>query len=114
MSDQPEPRSRGQQMTDLLRSLTTRDTRGDMLAAAGFIGQILSPFFLQDPERGSAGSSFEALASLDAAAAGAEWPFVDDGVATACIASFERRDQTMTLVISRGAAGAAQVVATIE
>lgn len=34
--------------------------------------------------------------------------------ATACIASFERRDQTMTLVISRGAAGASQVVATIE
>lgn len=42
-----------------------------------FIGTALAPFFLEDPHTGDARASFEALAALDAEAAGEDWPFVD-------------------------------------
>ena len=64
---------------------TTDDAVSATLLGIGFVGQALSPFFLQDPERGSAGASFEAIASLDTQSAGAEWPFVDDARAQECL-----------------------------
>lgn len=47
------------------------------LASVALTGEMLAPFFLQDPKLGTAGPSFQAVASLDAQAAAAEWPFVD-------------------------------------
>lgn len=52
-----------------------------MLEAVAFVGDTLAPFFLQDPRTGDAGPAFKALAALDAAAAAAEWPFVDEAAA---------------------------------
>lgn len=48
------------------------------LEALVFIGETLGPFFLQDPKTGNANASFEAMASLDADAAAAEWPFMNE------------------------------------
>ncbi len=45
------------------------------LEAIAFTGNALAPFFLKDPEKGSAGESFAAFAALDADAAASEWPF---------------------------------------
>ena len=45
------------------------------LEGVAFLGNMLAPFFLQDPRTGNAGAEFAALAALDAQAAGAEWPF---------------------------------------
>ena len=43
------------------------DTMGaaSQLEAVAFVGQVLSPLFLEDPETGSAGASLDAMASLD-------------------------------------------------
>ena len=61
----------------------------DELAAVAFVGEALAPFFLQDPRLGTAGPSFEAIAALDAQAAAAEWPFVDEGAAWACLSQMQ-------------------------
>lgn len=47
----------------------------EQLEAVAFVGEALAPFFLEDPETGSAQPSFEAFAGLDVAAAAREWPF---------------------------------------
>ncbi len=52
-----------------------------------FIGETLAPFFLQDPQTGSAAPAFEAVASLDCSAAADDWPFgvkadIDSGLQT--------------------------------
>lgn len=52
------------------------------LEGVAFLGNTLSPFFLQDPRTGLAGAEFAAVAALDAQAAGAEWPFADRAEAT--------------------------------
>lgn len=59
------------------------DTMGaaSQLEAVAFVGQVLSPLFLEDPETGSAGASLDAMASLDVDQAAGEWPFVDDALA---------------------------------
>lgn len=49
----------------------------DTLNALSFIGQTLSPFFLEDPRTGSASDLFEALSTLDAEEAAQEWPLAD-------------------------------------
>lgn len=46
------------------------------LEAIAFVGNTLSPFFLQDPQTGSAGAAFAAIAAFDVAAAAHDWPFV--------------------------------------
>ena len=51
------------------------------LAGVAFIGNVLAPFYLQDPRTGSAGETFYAIAQLDAADAAKDWPFVDDAIA---------------------------------
>ena len=51
-----------------------------------FLGNTLAPFFLQDPRTGDAGAEFAAVATLDAQAAGAEWPFVGKEEAACCLA----------------------------
>ena len=55
------------------------------LEAVVFVGETLAPFFLDDPVKGDAGSSFAAMAALDPAAAAAEWPFADGDEAHAAL-----------------------------
>lgn len=68
------------------------------LAAVAFVGEVLAPFFLEDPRLGSAGASFQAMACLDARQAAAEWPFVDDDQALGCL-----RDMQTGLCAGEGA-----------
>ena len=49
----------------------------EQLDAVVFTGNALAPFFLEDPQLGTAADSFAAFASLDAEAAALEWPFGD-------------------------------------
>lgn len=55
--------------------MTGTQNREATLEGIAFVGEALSPFFLQDPRTGIAQASFEAFATLDAHAAAAEWPF---------------------------------------
>lgn len=55
------------------------------LEAIAFIGTSLAPFFLEDPKTGKAEKMYRAFAVLDARAAGAEWPFVDNEEAASAI-----------------------------
>lgn len=56
------------------------------MEAIAFAGSALAPFFLNDPRTGEAADSFAAMAELDAAAAAADWPFVDEEEAAADLA----------------------------
>lgn len=49
----------------------------DNLSALSFVGNTLSPLFLEDPRTGGAGALFEALSRLNADEAAAEWPLAD-------------------------------------
>lgn len=60
------------------------------MAAVAFIGASLAPFFLNDPRTGDAADAFVALAELDAEAAAAEWPFVEEAEARASLAAMVR------------------------
>lgn len=51
--------------------------RAAALEAVAFVGETLAPFYLQDPVTGEAGAAFDAMRTLDADAAGSEWPFVE-------------------------------------
>ena len=53
----------------------------EMIEAIAFAGDVLSPFFLEDPKTGSAQESFDAMASLDAKVAAREWPFAEPACA---------------------------------
>lgn len=55
------------------------------LASVALVGEVLAPFFLEDPKLGTAGASFQAMASLDVDAAASEWPFVDAPNASECL-----------------------------
>lgn len=55
------------------------------LEAVAFAGDVLSPFFLQDPSTGTAASAFAAIAALDVRTAVVEWPFVDGPEACAAL-----------------------------
>lgn len=52
-----------------------------VLEAIAFVGNALSPFFLNDPEKGDALRSFLAFSRLDSIKAAREWPFVSNSVA---------------------------------
>ena len=65
-------------MSELLHN---EDLRGKI----AFIGQTLGPFYLEDPRKGQAGPAFEAIKSLDIAAASAEWPFIPKASAASCL-----------------------------
>ena len=60
------------------------------LEQVAFIGDVLAPFFLQDPLTGNAGPSFAAMAALDPAAAAAEWPFATAAVVEGPLALMAR------------------------
>ena len=60
------------------------------MAAVAFIGASLAPFFLNDPRTGDAADAFAALAELDAEAAAAEGPFVEEAEARASLAAMVR------------------------
>lgn len=62
------------------------EERAAALEAVAFVGETLAPFFLQDPVTGEAGAAFDAMRSLDANAAGGEWPFVEPDEARADLA----------------------------
>ena len=49
----------------------------EMIDAIAFVGDTLSPFFLEDPKTGGVQASFSAFAALDADAAAREWPFAE-------------------------------------
>ena len=49
----------------------------DELEAVAFLGSALAPFFLEDPRTGTAHEAYEAIASMNAAEAGEQWPFVE-------------------------------------
>lgn len=70
-------------------SMTVSAWGEDELAAVGFVGEALAPFFLQDPRLGTAGPSFEAMASLDARAAAVEWPFADAEAVRECLGQMQ-------------------------
>lgn len=58
----------------------THDAEVQEQAAAGleaiaFVGETLAPFFLQDPQTGTAGALFGAMAALDVQEAASTWPF---------------------------------------
>ena len=53
-----------------------------------FIGDTLGPLFAHDPSDGQADDLYGALAALDPAAAGQEWPFGDAAAATEALADF--------------------------
>ncbi len=50
----------------------------EILDAIAFVGDALAPFFLKDPQTGSAASAFDAFSSLELDGASSEWPFGDD------------------------------------
>lgn len=54
------------------------------LEAIAFIGDTLSPLFLEDPVKGDR-SAYEAFKALDAQAAAAEWPFADPELAASSL-----------------------------
>lgn len=60
------------------------------LASVVFVGQTLAPFFLQDPQKGTAGELFDAVTALDVDAAAREWPFVEDAAAHECLAGMRQ------------------------
>lgn len=70
-----------------MRTVEVEDNKNaaDDLAAVAFVGEALAPFFLQDPRTGDAAAAFDAMASLDAAAAACDWPFVADDEARHCL-----------------------------
>ncbi len=65
---------------------TAPDTQEAQLEQVAFVGEVLAPFFLQDPLTGNAGPSFAAMGSLDPDEAAAEWPFVEVGKAAEALA----------------------------
>ena len=70
-----------------MRTVEAEDNKNaaDDLAAVAFVGEALAPFFLQDPRTGDAAAAFDAMASLDVAAAAYDWPFVADDEARHCL-----------------------------
>lgn len=58
----------------------------EQLENIAFIGQTLGPFFSEDPKNGNAAELYAAFAELDADAAGHEWPFCDDELASSLLA----------------------------
>ncbi len=60
------------------------------LEAIAFVGESLSPFYRQDPVKGSARASYDALASLDVTQAAQEWPFASLGVAFSSLSMMSR------------------------
>lgn len=59
------------------RGMNMSEHNDEMVDAVAFVGDTLAPFFLEDPEKGAAGESFAAMASIDAQAAAGEWPFAE-------------------------------------
>lgn len=55
------------------------------MEAVRFVGSTLSQFFLNDPSSGAIDAGIEAMAALDADAAAAEWPFVEEAEARRCL-----------------------------
>lgn len=62
---------------------------GTILEGIAFIGETLAPFYLQDPKTGTAGPAYAAIAALDVDAAAAEWPFVSEPCALACLGAMQ-------------------------
>ncbi|MEY8561840.1 Tat proofreading chaperone DmsD [Eggerthellaceae bacterium 3-80] len=61
----------------------------EMCAQISLVGDMLAPFFLQDPRTGTAQASFDALAALDVQAAASEWPFVEQSLAQTDLANMQ-------------------------
>lgn len=55
------------------------------MEAVRFVGSTLSQFFLNDPSSGAIDAGIEAMAALDADAAAAEWPFVEETETRRCL-----------------------------
>ena len=73
---------------------------------AAFVGNTLSPLFLEDPLRGCAGPLFSALHSLDPQEAAESWPFVSNTAAVAdalaaMTGSFDPNDGTSMEQLTR-------------
>ncbi len=54
----------------------TKTLTDEQREALAFVGSVLSPLYLQDPRKGSAGELFASMAALDAEEAAEGWPFV--------------------------------------
>lgn len=59
------------------------------LEAIAFIGNTLSPLFLEDPVKGDQ-AVYSAFKALDADAAAAEWPFAEPTLAAECLSTMVR------------------------
>ncbi len=55
------------------------DALSAVYESIAFVGDALAPLFLEDPEKGAAGPSFEAFSRIDPAGAASEWPLGDCG-----------------------------------
>lgn len=69
--------------------MESKQIDAQVLQGIAFVGRSLGPFFRYDPKRelDVIGPSYDAIDRLDARAAAAEWPFVDDAAAfrTLCL-----------------------------
>ena len=55
------------------------------MGAVAFVGDVLSPFYLEDPRIGDAKANYEAMAAIDPEAAAQEWPFTEPEEALAAL-----------------------------
>lgn len=62
---------------------------GAVLERIAFVGEVLGPFYLQDPAQGNAAGAFGAFAALDVPAAAGEWPFVQAAAAELALAQMQ-------------------------
>ncbi|MCD8317218.1 MAG: hypothetical protein LUB61_07460, partial [Eggerthellaceae bacterium] len=61
----------------------------DCLERISFLGNVLAPFFLEDPETGRAGELFKMFSTLDPQTAAMEWPFVETRKALESLSSMK-------------------------
>lgn len=55
-----------------------------------FVGEGLGVFFLEDPLKGGAEASFQAIQELDVEESSKEWPFVNDILAEECLEKMKK------------------------
>ncbi|WP_251177875.1 Tat proofreading chaperone DmsD [Adlercreutzia agrestimuris] len=76
----------------------------ELSARISLVGDVLAPFFLQDPRTGDAQACFDALATLDVQTASLEWPFVEAAEARADLGAMQASLRKKDTAVSADAA----------
>ena len=76
----------------------------ELSARISLVGDVLAPFFLQDPRTGDAQACFDALATLDVQTASLEWPFVEAAEARADLGAMQASLREKDTAVSADAA----------